>query len=132
MKEAAALIEQHAEGRPLITETRALGKAFGPFDVALLVRACGGALRMLYFDVDCETHEEQCHDTGPAQQWVRDRRKDKAAWRAGLMLVRLHYSDKTYWGDTIMRAVGIAQQQRPHRLLWYTKHHGLRGKQRPL
>ena len=87
---------------------------------------------MVCFEVDGEQHEEQCYDTEAEKQWERDRLKDKAAWQEGLMLVRLHCGDLKYWEDTISRAIGLAKQQRPYKLLWYTKSHGLQGKQSPL
>lgn len=126
------MLEQHAGGQPLITEVKALGPEYGPFDLALLVRAEGGEVRKVYFDVDGETHDEQYQDTTAGQQWVRDRRKDDAAWDGGLMLVRLHHSDSKFWQSTISKAFALASKQQCYRLVWYTKGHGLRGRQAPL
>lgn len=131
-KLAAPMLAKHAVRGEVITEPRTLGKEWGPFDFGVLVCAEGGALRMVYFEVDGEQHEEQYHETTAGEQWDRDRQKDEKAWRAGVMLVRLHYSDSKFWEDTISRAIGLAKQQRPYKLLWYTKGHGLRGKHSPL
>lgn len=70
---AAARLQQHAQGVPLITEERALGHDFGPFDFAVLVRSESGEFRKVYVDVDAETHEEQCLDVGAQLQRERDR-----------------------------------------------------------
>ena len=131
-KAAAPLLQQHAGGGMLVTEEKALGRDYGAFDFTLLVHGAGEEPRRLYFDVDGETHEEACWDTAAGQQWERDRAKDEAAWEAGLMLVRLHYSDLKFWAATIQKAVAVARRQQRHRLLWYTKAHGLEGRCQPL
>lgn len=128
VKAAVPLIQQHSGGELLVTEERALGHTFGPFDLVLLLRSEGGELRKLYFDVDGEKHDENYCDMSGSDQWLVDRRKDNAAWRAGMMLVRLHYKDLSFWPQTISQAVAVAQRRQRHRLLLYTKGHGLRGK----
>lgn len=131
-KAAAPLLQQHAGGLELVIEEKALGPDYGAFDFALLVRSEGGELRKVYFDADGETHDEACWDTTAGQQRQRDREKDEAAWEAQLMLVRVHYSDLAFWPATIQQAVAVAKQRRRHRLLWYTKSHGLAGRSQAL
>lgn len=109
------------------TESKVLRGKFGAFDFSLALQAPAG-LRWLHAEVDGQTHfsKPRKGESVGAQKDV-DRRKDRAAWQQGRLLVRLHYLDQGVWGQALRQAVHYAMQPGTTRFIIYTRSYAQLG-----
>lgn len=119
---AEPLVRAFASQPWLVTEWRVLRMHYGGFDFSMPVLAANGEQRWVHVDVDGETHASRARQgSSVGEQQSRDREKDEAAWRAGLMLVRLHHNDLPLWQRLLKLAAWHARQPQRRRFILYTK-----------
>lgn len=119
----------------IITEAKVLNGTFGAFDFSVLLQGPAGSStpRRLEIEVDGPQHFcKSMHGTTAEKQQAADKRKDKAAWKAGRCLLRLHYSDQRLWAGAIAAAVRRATLPSHNKLLIYTPSYNKHDRVKPL
>jgi hypothetical protein len=124
---ADELLQGHPSVQLVITEAKVLGGTFGGFDFGVLLQPPAGSTeqRRLEVEVDGTQHfNKHMFDTTAEAQHAADARKDKAAWKEGRCLLRLHYQDSSKWKQQIDRAIALATLRTKYKFQHYTRSYG--------
>lgn len=127
-KDAAKLLEAIAPSLAIITQERAMGRSFGPFDFTVVLCPYG-AQRRLEIEVDGEQHsKKEYYGTTVLEQKTKDAAKEEQAWREGRSVVRLHHADHAQWREKLRRAFAYASRRRALKFIMFTQSYGRSSK----
>lgn len=110
--QAYAAVQRVALHDVVATESKVLGKDYGPTDLLFPVQLSSGSVCWVAVEVDGEGHFRK--PWRGATQLVRqqqDAEKDAAAWHSRLPVVRLHHGDTAFWPLALAVARWLVQQQ---------------------
>lgn len=118
---AVRIISELFPGAKIIFEARVIKGFNGGVDITIEFKDSRGETKEIDVEVDGEQHfKKQHHKTTAEEQREVDERKDTLALQQGRCLVRLHYNDRSRWGDTLKMARKLAKFNKRQNWILYS------------